>query len=343
MKSTAKFILSKDKLQKQVNTLAIADSISYSFKTNPEVGKILEETTNCTFSVHSYELLDQIKDKSRVWLFAQAWDKDEIKELTKKGISKFVVDNLTDLETLQNYLENNKTKISLLLRMRLKENTVHTGKHFVFGLSANEANTAIEKLQNHPQITELGIHFHRKTQNISEWSLKEELQEALTPQTLDNIQILNIGGGLPVEYKNSHPQLKPILNEITKLKEWLTNYKIHLIIEPGRFLSAPCIDLHTTIKNIYKDNIIVDASVYNTALDTFGAHIRLEVEGELEQTKAQAWTIKGSTPCSLDIYRYRVYLHNPKKGDQIIFKNAGAYNFATDFCGLGKIRTEVVD
>jgi len=87
----------------------------------------------------------------------------------------------------------------------------------------------------------------------------------------------------------------------------------------------------------------VDASVYNTALDTFGAHIRLKVEGELEQTKAPAWTIKGATPCSLDIYRYRVYLKDPKPGDNIIFKNAGAYNFATDFCGLGKIKTEVVD
>jgi ornithine decarboxylase len=52
--------------------------------------------------------------------------------------------------------------------------------------------------------------------------------------------------------------------------------------------------------------------------------------------------IKGVTPCSLDLFRYRVYLKNPKVGDEITFLNAGAYNFTTDFCNLEKIENEIL-
>ena len=45
----------------------------------------------------------------------------------------------------------------------------------------------------------------------------------------------------------------------------------------------------------------------------------------------------------MDLFRYRVFLKDPKVGDKIVFLNAGAYNFATDFCGLKKLETVVVD
>ena len=112
-----------------------------------------------------------------------------------------------------------------------------------------------------------------------------------------------------------------------------------MIIEPGRFLAGPAMKLECYIKNIYNGNIIVDCSVYNSAMDTFVAHVRMQVEGELE--KGDAYTIKGSTPDSMDILRYRVYLKNPKIGDKITFLNAGAYTFSTDFCGLEKIEVVI--
>ena len=76
-------------------------------------------------------------------------------------------------------------------------------------------------------------------------------------------------------------------------------------------------------------------------MDTFVAHIRLLVDGEKE--KREAYTIKGCTPDSMDIFRYRVFLEKPKKGEKITFLNAGAYNYASDFCNLPKLETIVVD
>jgi ornithine decarboxylase len=339
----SRFLLSRSALLHQYNQIAkAADLISYSAKTNYEVAAQLESLTNCFFSMHSMESIDKIHDKRRIWFIAQAWTEDEITNLISQKITKFIVDNETDLSTILEYLTKNQTKISLLLRMRLRENTIHTGKYFVFGMRAEQINALIPKLKQNENIAQLGIHFHRKTQNVSEWLIKDELEQSLSPETVSSISILCIGGGLPVRYKNfTAPVIENIFTKIKGLREWLNNTDIQLMIEPGRFLAAPAIKLETEIKSIYDDNVIVNCSIYNSAMDTFIASIKLEVEGELQA--GTPYTIKGHTPCSMDIFRYRVFLNNPKKGDKIVFLNAGAYNFASDFCSLKKLKTLVVD
>jgi len=339
MKSKARFVLSKKKLLEQYKMVKdLADDVSYSLKTNPFVGSVLEKETKCFFSVHSKNIVETIKDKSRIWFFAQAWDYEELDELFSQKIDKFIVDNEMDLKILLAYIEKNDKKMDLMLRMKLKEKTIHTGKHFVFGMLVEQVNQLIPELKRNKLIKTLGIHFHRKTQNISEWSLKEDFLEEI--KVFDLIDMVDIGGGLPIDYKNSRAKevLPNIFNKIGELKEMLNKKNIKMIIEPGRFLAGPAMKLECYIKNIYNNNIIVDCSVYNSAMDTFVAHVRMKVEGELE--KGDAYTIKGSTPDSMDIIRYRVYLKNPKIGDKITFLNAGAYTFSTDFCGLEKLDVE---
>ena len=128
-----------------------------------------------------------------------------------------------------------------------------------------------------------------------------------------------------------------IFTKIKELRQWLNGLDIKMIIEPGRYIAAPSIKLEAEIRSVYDDTIILDCSVFNSAMDTFVAHIRLLVEGELES--GQTYTIKGCTPDSMDIFRYKVFLDDPKKGDKITFLNAGAYNFSTDFCSLPRLET----
>lgn len=339
----AKFILSAGKLMEQFKIVSsLADEVSYSAKTNYEVASVLGKLTGCFFSLHSIESLDSVSDKRRVWFLAQAWSKDEIAGLIKAGVDKFVVDNEADLKVLLAFLDGKALKISLLLRMRLKENTIYTGKYFVFGMSAAQVSSLLPVLRENPSIGRLGIHFHRKTQNVSEWSLKEELEQSIKPEVFSLIDCVCIGGGLPVKYKNfSADVLGAIFSEVTKLRQWLNGMGIRMIIEPGRFLAAPCVKLEAYIKGVYDNNIVVNCSVYNSDMDAFVASIKLEVDGELDGT-GRPFTIKGQTPCSMDIFRYRVFLKNPRVGGKIVFLNAGAYNFASDFCGLKKLETVVV-
>ncbi|MBN2458311.1 decarboxylase [Candidatus Woesearchaeota archaeon] len=358
MEDQGRFILSRKAAIAQHDFCKrIADIVSYSYKTNTHVGKIVEEETDCMLTVHMHETLGLISDMGRVWFCAQGWDADEIKRLVSQGIRNFIIDNIQDLDLLldaldgimhadEQKLDEQKLdeKLNLLLRMRLKENTIHTGKYYVFGMYSEQINRLIPELRKNKNIGMLGVHFHRKTQNISEWSLKAELEQCLSDTTLDAIDLLNIGGGMPVRYKNYRAGvMEHILGKIKELREWLNSRKIQMMIEPGRFIAAPAARLETEIKCIYDDNIIVNCSVYNSAMDTIVANIRLLIEGELPDGKGKAYTVKGSTPCSMDIFRYRAFLEEPRVGDKIVFLNAGAYNFTTDFCNLTKPETVIVD
>ncbi|MAG77853.1 decarboxylase [archaeon] len=331
-----KFILDKEIALKQYKTVEdIADIVSYSSKTNPLITKILENNTSSMFSIHFKNELKHIKDKSRVIFLAQAWTQQDIKELIEQNISFFVVDNESDLDTLLTYLETNPKKITLLLRLKLKERTLKTEKYFVFGMDSKTINKRMQEIDG---IT-LGIHFHRKTQNMAEWSLKYEIENLIEKETLNKISYINIGGGLPSEYANTNVKvINSIIKKIQEFKSFLKQYNLKLIIEPGRFISAPAIKLQTQIIGIDNNNIVVNTSVYNTDMDALIVPVKLLVEGE---GQGNPYVIKGITPCSLDLFRYKVYLQNPKIGDTITFLNAGAYNFTTNFCDLDEIETEI--
>jgi ornithine decarboxylase len=334
-----RFLLSRKKLAEQYKLVSgLAHLVSYSAKTNYEVSSLLEQSTDCFFSLHSMESLDMVKDKKRIWFLAQAWHEAELNELFASGIENFIVDNEADLNVLLSFLKTSSKKINLLLRMRFKEHTIHTGKYFVFGMYSEQINRLLPELRKNPSISKLGIHFHRKTQNVSEWSVKDELEQSIKEWKC--IDYVCIGGGLPIKYKNFTADVLPsIFSKISELRKWLNSLNVKMIIEPGRFLAGPPVRLETEIKAIYGDNIIVDASVYNSAMDTFVASIKLEVENEL--SAGSPYTIKGHTPCSMDIFRYRVFLKDPKVGDKVVFLNAGAYNFSSDFCCLKKIPTVI--
>ena len=346
--SNPKFVISKEKILEQFEKIKnICDVVSYSSKTNPFVTKILEENVDCMFSVHMINELKHLKDKSKVLFLVQGWNQNEIRNLISNGVNSFVVDNKCDLNELVCFLEKEDVEINLLLRVRLKEKTIRTEKYFVFGMLSDVINTKIKELRDNEKIKSkiklLGIHFHRKTQNMAEWSLKYEFEEMIDEETRALIDIVNIGGGLPSEYANTNVDvIKTIFTKIVEFRSWLNKQGIKLMVEPGRFIAAPSGKLITEIRRIHENNIIINASVYNSDMDSLIVPVKLLVEGEVRKGQGDSYVIKGITPCSMDLFRYKVFLDNPKVGDEIVFLNAGAYNFSTDFCDLDKIETEII-
>jgi len=346
------FTLSKSKVLQQFNIVdSVADITSYSSKTNPLVSSILEQETNCMFSIHTENELKNITNHSRILYLAQAWTSNQITCLLNKGITNFVVDNEPDLNILIETLrtlnsQTNNLQITLLLRTKLKENTLKTEKYFVFGMPSATVASHIPSLKSNPNIKQLGIHFHRKTQNMAEWNLQFELETMFPKEIIELVDIINIGGGLPSFYANTNRNVvDSIIKKIDKFKQFLKKQNIKLMLEPGRFIAAPAGKLHTSITRIYENNILVNASIYNTDLDAIIVPVKLLVQDELQKSdkNAKPYIIKGLTPCSLDLFRYRVYLKNPKEGDELVFLNAGAYNFASEFCDLEKLETKFID
>lgn len=334
----ARFILSKEEVLKQYNILKDLDiKVSYSFKTNREVGKVLEELTDSDFSLHLFDEIDMLNDKKRIWFFSQAWNKEEVKNIIEKNVRNFVIDNEKDLDILLEVINELKIKINLLLRMKFQEHRIGTGKYFVYGMSSRKVNEIVLRIKNNNFIDKLGVHLHRKSQNTSEWEIKEELIDSFNEETLKRINIINLGGGLPVRYRSYTLEILPyIFSKIKEARDWLKERNIDVYIEPGRFICGPAVKLKAEIIQIYDNNIIINTSLYNCALDTLITQTKLLVEGEGE---GEEYLIKGNSPTRDDIFRYRVKLKNPKIGDKIVFLNAGAYNYTTDFCSFKKIET----
>ncbi|MBT5022432.1 decarboxylase [Candidatus Woesearchaeota archaeon] len=349
---TPRFELSKSKILEQFQKVKeVCKLVSYSSKTNSLASPILERETDCMFSVHLKNELKNISDLSRVIFLAQGWNLDEISEFIGLGITHFVVDNVVDLEIFEKYLEENENVcgLTLFLRLKLKERSLRTERYFVFGIESEIINKKIKKLslfKESGKLTGLGIHFHRKTQNMSEWNLKYELEQTIEPEVFDLLDYVNIGGGLPSEYANTNVDvIKSVFSKVLDLGNWFESLGIKMIVEPGRFICAPAGRLFTKVLRIYNKNIIVNVSVYNTDMDALIVPVKLLIEGEVSKEKGEgeAYVIKGTTPCSMDLFRYRVYLKNICEGDELVFINAGAYNFSTDFCDLEKIETVIVD
>lgn len=342
----AKFVLSRKKLHEQYNFFKNLNlKVSYSVKTNPLVAKILFKETNCDFSIHTLDDFRYVPDGKRIWYFSQAWGKNDLKKIFAMGIRKFVVDNEADLKELLDFLDKNNFGINLALRMKFRENRIQTGKYFVYGMSSVQVCEAIKRIRGSKNIAKLGVHIHRKSQNASEWEIKSDLQDALPEDALEMIDFVNLGGGYPAKYRNYvAPVLDYIKEKLAEARDWLAAKGIEAIAEPGRFIAAPCINLVAEIIQIYDNNIVLNCSIYNSQLDTLLTGIRLLVDGEIDESdkNGKEYTIKGNTPARDDIFRYKARLNEKKIRDRIVFLNAGAYNYSTDFCGLKRLKTEIV-
>ncbi len=344
----AKFVLSKKILKEQVTQLEKLNlKISYSYKTNRIVGQVLQnlqESKNVEYSIHALEEIEEIKEKSKIWFFLQAEQEEIVINLLGQGIDKFVVDNEIDLETLLNSIKKTKTSISLGLRMKFQEHRIGTGKYFVYGMNSSKVNELIGNLYKNKYLKEIGVHLHRKSQNLSEWELLEEIKDSLTQDTLKKIKFINLGGGLPAKYVSMNKEVFGyIFLKIKETQIWLEKQGIRTIIEPGRFIAAPCISLIVSIIQKQENNLIVNTTIYNCALDTVLTGTKMLVKEEItENEKGNFFLIKGNSPTRDDIFRYKIKLKdNIKIGDKLTFLNAGAYNYTTDFFGYKKLDTEI--
>ncbi len=341
------FTLSKSKLQSQLKILTDLDlKVSYSYKTNRQIGDILQETSPDThFSIHAHEEIPMIKDKSKISFFTQAESVEDLQNIIQQGITDFVIDNELDLQNILEAAEDSKTKISISLRMKFQEHRIGTGKYFVYGMHANRVNELISELKENQNIKELGIHIHRKSQNTSEWEITDEVKDSITEETLKTITTLNLGGGLPVQYKSYTSSTLPyILKKLEDVKKFLDTHNIQTIIEPGRFIAAPPCKLHTNIIQIQNHNIVLNTTIYNCAVDTTLTETKMLIEQEIpEDEEGSYYLLKGNSPTRDDIFRYKVKLQNPKVGDEITFINAGAYNYTTDFFGYKKLETKIIE
>ena len=188
-----------------------------------------------------------------------------------------------------------------------------------------------------------GITFHVGSQCTEEASWVSAIEKSRTVwDVVQNkgirLEMLNIGGGFPIEYTDSTPSIDRISSVIEKTlkKELLDN--VEIFVEPGRALVGESgIMVSTVIAKARRNRenwLSIDVGVFNGFMESIGGiqySIITEKEGPL-----QNWVLAGPSCDSMGVISNEVKLPDLEIGDIVYILSSGAYTtaYASRFNGF---------
>lgn len=270
-------------------------------------------------------------------------DKEIIAALKHK-IFAFNVESIQELEVINELAEQIGEKANVSLRINPNVDA-HTHHYITTGLDENKfgvPNSELEKaasvIKNCANINLIGLHFHIGSQitdmtvfkslcvKVNEW--KNFFEERGT-----YIKVINVGGGLGVDYKNPDenpiPDFEAYFDVFDKFLERTAQHEVHF--ELGRALVAQCGTLVSKVlytkSGVKKNFLILDAGMTELMRPAlYQAYHKIEKIAEVSATdKIQNYDVVGPICESSDCFGKEVELPVSKRGDLIAIRTAGAY------------------
>jgi len=266
----------------------------------------------------------------------------EITEALNNNIYCFNVESVQELGIINGLAaERGKTA---RVAIRINPNVdAHTHQYITTGLEENkfgvnqwELNSCIEELKACPNLKLIGVHFHIGSQitNLEVFkSLCVKVNE-LNSWFEDHgfqLQILNVGGGLGVDYhapdENSINDFESYFAIFNQFLERRKDQEVHF--ELGRALVAQCGSLISRIlyvKNGLKKNfLILDAGMTELMRPAlYQAYHKIENISSLADVQVK-YDVVGPICESTDCFGKEVELPESVRGDLIAIRTAGAY------------------
>lgn len=185
--------------------------------------------------------------------------REELEMAIDHHVGTIMIDNFHEIELLADVLEEHDTHVDVMLRIT-PGISAHTNKYiqtgqvdskFGFDLQSGQADEALAKVLENPQMQMKGLHAHIGSQIFElagfEGVAKKLVEVAAHWQEKFNYQaaVINVGGGFGIRYVKDDTPLAPeefvaaIIKAIkTEIKE--TNLAMPEIwIEPGRSIAGP--------------------------------------------------------------------------------------------------------
>ncbi len=264
---------------------------------------------------------------------------DFIEYAYTRGINRFVVDSFTEVDKIAKVAPRSRVYVRLVVPNEGSDWPLSKK----FGVDVDMALDILEYAQNRGLIP-YGITFHVGSQcnNFRNWLIgikrASELWHKAKLRGL-RLQMLNMGGGLPVKYTYEALRIEDIAYYVKGLlQKFMPSLPHELQIEPGRgIVGDQGIMVCRVIgkaKRGEENWLYIDTGVFNGLAEALGG-IRypfyLERAGELKE-----WTIGGVSCDSMDVVARMVPLPEPEVGDYLYILSAGAYTtvYAADFNGF---------
>ncbi len=258
------------------------------------------------------------------------------------GIEKFVFENEYELEKLLPF----KNKIKLMMRLAFPNQEAQCDLSSKFGVLPENAFLLAKKAVE--MGFELkGLSFHVGSQmktpkkHLEAIKYCKTLITKLAEENICEIKFLDIGGGFPVTYTESHTSIEKFIAPIKKVLD--KDFKnIEVLSEPGRFISGPSVTAIMSVIGRAKRNsqnyYYLDDGIYNSysgMLFDHGQYLIYSLKAlKNKNLKKFKSTLAGPTCDSIDVMYTDIDLPELELGDVLISPMMGAYAGAvhpTDF------------
>lgn len=320
--------------------------VHYAVKANANV-RLLEEIRKAGLGVDcvsGYEVkcaLDNGFDPSKI-VFAGVGKADwEIKLALEGGIRCFNVESLPELEVINEIAGSMNKKAVVALRINPNVDA-HTHSYITTGLEENkfgigltEVESVVEAVKGLNNIELHGVHFHIGSQITDMGAFQalclriNELLKWFESNKI-NLDIVNVGGGLGIDYEHPDQNAIPTFEEyfavFHKFLELRSGQELHF--ELGRAVVAQCGSLITKVLYVKegkkKKFAIVDAGM-NDLIRPALYHAYHKIENISSDAPTEQYDVVGPVCESSDCFGQAVVLPQTKRGDLIALRSAGAY------------------
>lgn len=322
--------------------------VHYALKanTNPEILQVIRSYGLGADCVSGNEVKRAIETKfpaSDIVFAGVGKSDDEINYALDQQIFCFNCESTQEIEVLNELAaaKNAVAKIALRINPNVNANThkyITTGlEENKFGINIWELETVIALLKNCKHIKLIGLHFHIGSQITDLSSFKNLCVRVNELQTwFENHQIqienINVGGGLGVDYHNPNEKAIPdfasyfkLFNEFLELRP---RQKVHF--EIGRAIVAQCGTLVSKVlyikKGISKHFAILDAGMTELIRPMlYQAYHQIENISKAGSRTSQKYDVVGPVCESTDCFAKEVELPETFRGDLVVLRTAGAY------------------
>jgi ornithine decarboxylase len=275
----------------------------------------------------------------------------DVAAAVRTGIRSFVFDNEGELDKFAG-LED---RVELLLRLGYRTPQALIDLSYKYGAPPDEALDLLRAAQRRGlQVT--GLSFHPGSQLASVEPLLQDIQHAamLIDCLADvdvHLDVLDIGGGLPVPYDAAVPHLDSFVSAIAEEIRPLTRRGIQVISEPGRFVAAPAMLAVAGVVGVTRRGgmpwYYLDDGLYGSFSNVMSDHVHPTIyayDAVLEERALFPSVLAGPTCDSTDVITTGAMLPALEVGDLVVAPFMGAYTSVTacEFNGLPKPTVVVV-
>jgi ornithine decarboxylase len=291
-------------------------------------------------------------DQSRMNYSNPVKSEASIKEAARLGVTKFAFQSMGELDKITKHAAG----AEVYARVKMGDSKGAQSFSSKFGCPVDQVVDLL-KYAKKVGLNPVGITFHIGSQatELEAWGHAiRSAQEIITNAREAGVQanLINIGGGLPVQYEQGNPSVTELANTINEAIENGPS-DIKYVAEPGRFLVADSSVILATVigreDRADKPWLFIDVGAFQAFIEVFEfdsffypvystRHLR-SGHADISQMR---YTLTGPSCDSCDTLSHDIMLPaDVKEGDQIMIAMTGAYTvvYGSNFNGF-KVPTQ---